>query len=200
MRIFRTRPLAGRYPYLWLDARVEKVREAGSVRQQALMVRLRCAPDGQARSPRHRQALPRRGERCSGHGSHPKKGGSAGHHLSDQIDDQELHHKTGLDPQGCQDPRAGAVIQGGYRRRQGVSQLRDYRAAAGAGGRCRLLRPHIPVTRLRAMPSILRRGTGTRRRSVLMRIDNRGAFFSPASQAPSHSRNSWTRWPDGWRS
>jgi hypothetical protein len=45
-----------------------------------------------------RQALPRRGERCSGHGSHPKKGGSAGHHLSDQIDDQELHHKTGLDP------------------------------------------------------------------------------------------------------
>ena len=101
MRIFRTRPLAGRYPYLWLDAWVEKVREAGSVRQQALMVRLRRAPDGQARSPRHRQALPRRGERCSGHGSHPKKGGSAGHHLGDQIDDQELHHKTDLTLRGA---------------------------------------------------------------------------------------------------
>jgi putative transposase len=38
VQIFRTRPLAGRYPYLWLDARVEKVREAGSVRQKALVV------------------------------------------------------------------------------------------------------------------------------------------------------------------
>ncbi len=38
VKIFRTRPLAGRYPYLWLDARVEKVREAGGVRQKALVV------------------------------------------------------------------------------------------------------------------------------------------------------------------
>jgi len=38
VKIFRTRPLEGRYPYLWLDARVEKVREAGSVRQKALVV------------------------------------------------------------------------------------------------------------------------------------------------------------------
>jgi transposase-like protein len=38
VRIFRTRPLEGRYPYLWLDARVEKVRENGSVRQKALVV------------------------------------------------------------------------------------------------------------------------------------------------------------------
>jgi len=38
VKIFRTRPLEGRYPYLWLDARVEKVREAGGVRQKALVV------------------------------------------------------------------------------------------------------------------------------------------------------------------
>jgi transposase-like protein len=28
---FRTRPLEGRYPYLWLDAKVEKVRDGGRV-------------------------------------------------------------------------------------------------------------------------------------------------------------------------
>jgi len=38
VEIFRTRPLEGRYPYLWLDARVEKVREAGGVRRKALVV------------------------------------------------------------------------------------------------------------------------------------------------------------------
>lgn len=38
VRIFRSRPLEGRYPYLWLDARMERVREAGSVRQKALVV------------------------------------------------------------------------------------------------------------------------------------------------------------------
>lgn len=36
--IFRSRPLEGRYPYLWLDARVERVRETGSVRHKALVV------------------------------------------------------------------------------------------------------------------------------------------------------------------
>jgi putative transposase len=37
---FRSRPLEGAYPYLWLDARVERVREseAGMVRQKALLV------------------------------------------------------------------------------------------------------------------------------------------------------------------
>ncbi|MCA1846013.1 MAG: IS256 family transposase [Thermoleophilaceae bacterium] len=37
---FRERPLEGAYPYLWLDARVERVREgaAGMVRQKALLV------------------------------------------------------------------------------------------------------------------------------------------------------------------
>ena len=38
VRIFRTRPLEGRYPYLWLDAKVERVREAGGVRHKALVV------------------------------------------------------------------------------------------------------------------------------------------------------------------
>ena len=37
---FRNRPLEGAYPYLWLDARVERVREndAGMVRQKALLM------------------------------------------------------------------------------------------------------------------------------------------------------------------
>ena len=36
---FRERPLEGRYPYLWLDAKVEKVREPdGRVRRKALVV------------------------------------------------------------------------------------------------------------------------------------------------------------------
>ncbi len=38
VEIFRTRPLEGRYPYLWLGARVERIREAGSVRQKVLVV------------------------------------------------------------------------------------------------------------------------------------------------------------------
>ena len=35
---FCTRPLDGAYPYLWLDAKIEKVRERGGVRQKALVV------------------------------------------------------------------------------------------------------------------------------------------------------------------
>jgi putative transposase len=38
VRIFRERPLEGAYPYLWLDAKVEKVRERGGVRAKALVV------------------------------------------------------------------------------------------------------------------------------------------------------------------
>ena len=32
VQAFRTRPLEGRYPYLFLDAKVEKVRDGGRVR------------------------------------------------------------------------------------------------------------------------------------------------------------------------
>lgn len=35
---FRERPLEGRYPYLWLDARQEKVRERSGVRPKALVI------------------------------------------------------------------------------------------------------------------------------------------------------------------
>ncbi len=35
---FRTRPLEGRYPYLWLDAKVEKVRDGGRVHRKALVI------------------------------------------------------------------------------------------------------------------------------------------------------------------
>ena len=38
VRIFRERPLEGRYPYLWLDAKVERVREPGGVRHKALVI------------------------------------------------------------------------------------------------------------------------------------------------------------------
>ena len=38
VRIFREQPLEGRYPYLWLDAKVERVREAGGVRQKCLVI------------------------------------------------------------------------------------------------------------------------------------------------------------------
>jgi putative transposase len=35
---FRERPLEGRYPYLWLDARVEKVRDGGRVSRKCLVI------------------------------------------------------------------------------------------------------------------------------------------------------------------
>lgn len=38
VRFFRERPLEGSYPYLWLDAKVERVREPGGVRHKALVV------------------------------------------------------------------------------------------------------------------------------------------------------------------
>ena len=38
VRLFRERPLEGSYPYLWLDAKVERVRESGGVRHKALVV------------------------------------------------------------------------------------------------------------------------------------------------------------------
>jgi putative transposase len=38
VRCFRERPLEGAYPYLWLDAKVEKVTEPGGVRSKALVI------------------------------------------------------------------------------------------------------------------------------------------------------------------
>jgi putative transposase len=38
VRIFRERPLEGRYPYLWLDGKIEKVRERGGVRSKCLVI------------------------------------------------------------------------------------------------------------------------------------------------------------------
>jgi len=38
VRCFRERPLEGAYPYLWLDAKVERVREPGGVRHKALVI------------------------------------------------------------------------------------------------------------------------------------------------------------------
>jgi transposase-like protein len=36
--VFRSRPLEGRYPYLWLDAKVEKVRDGGRVVRKCLVL------------------------------------------------------------------------------------------------------------------------------------------------------------------
>jgi putative transposase len=36
--VFRNRPLQGRYPYLWLDAKVEKIRDGGRVMRKALVL------------------------------------------------------------------------------------------------------------------------------------------------------------------
>jgi transposase-like protein len=38
VRVFLQRPLEGRYPYLWLDAKVERVREPSGVRHKALVI------------------------------------------------------------------------------------------------------------------------------------------------------------------
>ena len=38
VRMFGERPLEGTYPYLWLDAKVERVREPGGVRHKALVI------------------------------------------------------------------------------------------------------------------------------------------------------------------
>jgi putative transposase len=38
VQVFRERPLEGAYPYLWLDAKVERVRERGGVRHKALVI------------------------------------------------------------------------------------------------------------------------------------------------------------------
>jgi putative transposase len=38
VELFRNRPLEGAYPYLWLDAKIERVRERGGVRQKALVI------------------------------------------------------------------------------------------------------------------------------------------------------------------
>jgi transposase-like protein len=43
---FRTRPLEKRYPYVWLDASYEKVRENGRVVSQALIVAIGVSEDG----------------------------------------------------------------------------------------------------------------------------------------------------------
>jgi putative transposase len=38
VQAFRSRPLEGQYPYLWLDAKVEKVRDGGRVRRKCLVI------------------------------------------------------------------------------------------------------------------------------------------------------------------
>ncbi|HEX2232882.1 MAG TPA: IS256 family transposase [Thermoleophilaceae bacterium] len=38
VQLFRERPLEGQYPYLWLDGKVERVRERGGVRQKCLVI------------------------------------------------------------------------------------------------------------------------------------------------------------------
>ena len=43
VQAFRERPLEGRYPYLWLDGKIERVRERGRRPSEVLGDRLRRA-------------------------------------------------------------------------------------------------------------------------------------------------------------
>jgi putative transposase len=65
---FRERPMEGRYPYLWLDAKIERVRERGGVRQKALVIAYGVHESGRreviGRSSAWTWARPR--PRCSG--------------------------------------------------------------------------------------------------------------------------------------
>src|SRR5687767_15444673 len=56
---FRTRPLEGAYPYLFLDAKVEKVRDGGRVVNKALVIAHGVHESGPARSSRSTSARPR---------------------------------------------------------------------------------------------------------------------------------------------
>jgi putative transposase len=56
---FRERPLEGAYPYLWLDAKVEKVRAGGRVEHRALVVALGGTRPASARSSAWTWARPR---------------------------------------------------------------------------------------------------------------------------------------------
>lgn len=49
VQIFRSRPLEGAHPYLWLDAKVERVREPAGVRQKALVIADACTSRASAR-------------------------------------------------------------------------------------------------------------------------------------------------------
>ena len=63
----RSRPLEGRYPYLWLDAKIEKVRDGGRSQPKALVVALWHPRVGVCvRCSRSMSARPRR-KRSGGH-------------------------------------------------------------------------------------------------------------------------------------
>jgi putative transposase len=56
---FRQRPLEGDYPYLWLDAKVEKVRDGGRVIGKAVVSPMACTRRGGARSSASTSVPPR---------------------------------------------------------------------------------------------------------------------------------------------
>src|SRR4051794_40606 len=59
VQAFRERLLEGRYAYLWLDAKVERVREPGGVRQKALVIAYGVHESGRRRSWAWTWARPR---------------------------------------------------------------------------------------------------------------------------------------------
>jgi transposase-like protein len=58
---FRERPLEGRYPYLFVDAKVEKVRDGGRVARKCVVIAHAVHETGRARD--HRPRRRRRGDR-----------------------------------------------------------------------------------------------------------------------------------------
>jgi transposase-like protein len=61
VQAFRTRPLEGRYPYLFVDAKIEKVRDGGRVARKAVVVAHAVHETGAAGD--HRPGYRRRGDR-----------------------------------------------------------------------------------------------------------------------------------------
>jgi putative transposase len=75
VQAFRTRPLEGRYPYLFLDAEVEKVRDGGRVVDKALVIAHgvyetgRCEILGRVDLPRPRRTRRSHTQRDQGGGA-----------------------------------------------------------------------------------------------------------------------------------
>jgi putative transposase len=63
VQAFRERPLEGRYRYVWLDGKIEKVRERGGVRQKCLVI---GSAIGQVRARPGNAARCTSSEPCSG--------------------------------------------------------------------------------------------------------------------------------------
>ena len=98
--VFGERPLEGAYPYLWLDAKVERVREPGGVRHKALVIAYGVHASGRREvigldvGEAETEAFWREFSQTA---QTTRRCRSSLLHDRCLDDDQELHHKTRLD-------------------------------------------------------------------------------------------------------